>query len=93
MSEIEAPPRDIMLTSAKIVAEWFMNGANEPFVGKLADAIFAERNRCAAIVDESALEFERQAGQAADGQVHDAMLMASDALELTASAIREGGAA
>ncbi|ANL02665.1 hypothetical protein [Rhizobium phage RHEph18] len=53
----------------------------------------AERERCAGIVDANAIEFERQASEAADGLVHDAMLMASDALELTASAIREGGEA
>lgn len=53
--------------------------------------IMAERQRCASIVDESAVEFERQANEATDGLVHDAMLMASDALELAATAIRESG--
>jgi hypothetical protein len=99
MSEI---PADIMDAAEEALDNLLCNcsescggdaGLRKASIEEIAKAILAERNRSAAIVDENALEFERQAAFATDGLVHDAMLMASDALELAASAIREGGAA
>lgn len=93
MQSIGNIPEDIQITAAQIVADWLMHRPSDPFVHEITLAIFAERNRCAALVDANAIETERQASKASTGLVHDAMLIASDVLELTAGAIRDGDAA
>lgn len=70
--------------------EW-VNAGQEivRLTGLVAQARTAALTEAAAIVADSAAEYEKQAGGSVSGVVHDAMLMTGDALELVGDAIKE----
>ncbi|PWE55904.1 hypothetical protein DEM27_10620 [Metarhizobium album] len=63
--------------------EWKAQG-DQARVSGFAEGI----ERAAKIADEHAADFEKQAAAASSARMHDALLLASDACELTADAIR-----